>query len=191
MRSQNVHILLSLLFQCHPNWISYFLLNLHLKDPENPWVRLKVSNGRLYVRSPRQTPLETEGEWRRAVRLCSALQFGTALDRSKSKLTIPIAAAAFAPSSSVLPTNCPSALGSGANSPAMDFPSHSSVHWILICSAFLPFLFSQHTEVMCRHLWLCRRHQTTPFSRCGRCRPHPTGSRVPLLVPSLISCISY
>ena len=68
MRSQNVHILLSLLFQCHPNWISYFLLNLHLKDPENPWVRLKVSNGRLYVRSLRQTP-ETEGEWRRADRL--------------------------------------------------------------------------------------------------------------------------
>ena len=83
-------------------------LNLHLKErpTKNPRARLKVSNGWLYVRSSSQTAERME----RSGSLDSALQFGTALGRSKSKLTIPIAAAAFAPR--LLPTNCPSGLGS-------------------------------------------------------------------------------
>ena len=132
--------------------------------------------------------------------LDSALQFGTPLDRSKSKLTIPIATAAapppplpppppHLPSSVSAPPSYKLSFGSWQSQSGKFFGGGLPSHPIPHCIEFLfePFFSHSYSHNMRRYLWLCRRHQTTPLSRCGP----PTGSRVPLLVPSLICCISY
>ena len=126
----------------------------------------------------------------------AALQFGTALDRSKSKLTIPIAtatAASSAPSFVCLRT---SFLQIVLRLLAVtvwqilrrwtDFPP---IPFLTALNSYLNRFSRILILTTCVVIYGSAADIRPPLSRESRCGP-PTGSRVPLLVPSLICCIS-